>query len=218
MQEESYSAQKWCGGCDLRKPTDAFHRDASRPDGLHARCKDCRLAWRQSNPEKTSKSYRKWRAENPERVAATSRAYREAHKERITRREKAYREANRERAAQTGKVWRDKNKSRRDEVRRRWEENNPDRARAKVLIANHKRRTDNGSFTAEEWNALCVKYENRCLCCGQAGILMTVDHVVPISAGGSNSISNIQPLCRRCNSRKKNQIIDYRPSEQLPLI
>jgi 5-methylcytosine-specific restriction endonuclease McrA len=38
------------------------------------------------------------------------------------------------------------------------------------------------------------------LCCGEAKPL-TVDHVVPVSKGGSNDISNIQPLCLECNDR-----------------
>ena len=37
---------------------------------------------------------------------------------------------------------------------------------------------------------------------------LTVDHVVPISKGGSNDISNIQPLCCNCNSKKNAKQID----------
>jgi 5-methylcytosine-specific restriction endonuclease McrA len=35
--------------------------------------------------------------------------------------------------------------------------------------------------------------------------------VVPVSAGGANTIDNIQPLCGPCNSAKHTQTIDYRP-------
>jgi 5-methylcytosine-specific restriction endonuclease McrA len=47
------------------------------------------------------------------------------------------------------------------------------------------------------------------LCCKQEKPL-TIDHVVPLSLGGSNSIDNLQPLCHQCNSRKGTRIIDYR--------
>lgn len=36
------------------------------------------------------------------------------------------------------------------------------------------------------------------------------DHVVPVLFGGSNDISNIQPLCRSCNSSKGASTVDYR--------
>ena len=35
---------------------------------------------------------------------------------------------------------------------------------------------------------------------------LTVDHIVPQKYGGSNSISNLQPMCQRCNSIKKDKI------------
>ena len=49
----------------------------------------------------------------------------------------------------------------------------------------------------------------RCLCCGST-IRLTVDHIVPINKGGENKLSNLQTLCRSCNSRKSDTFIDYR--------
>lgn len=48
-----------------------------------------------------------------------------------------------------------------------------------------------------------------CLCCGSSNNIH-LDHIIPISKGGENSIENIQPLCRGCNISKHNKIIDYR--------
>lgn len=39
---------------------------------------------------------------------------------------------------------------------------------------------------------------------------LTPDHVVPLGKGGSNDISNIQPLCLPCNLKKHNRCTDYR--------
>jgi 5-methylcytosine-specific restriction endonuclease McrA len=66
-------------------------------------------------------------------------------------------------------------------------------------------------FTPEEWLALVEFYGHRCLRCGSTEPL-TVDHVIPLSLGGSNAIDNIQPLCEGCNFLKDQGTTDYRPS------
>jgi len=50
---------------------------------------------------------------------------------------------------------------------------------------------------------------NYCLCCG-ANENITLDHIVSIHKGGQNSIDNLQPLCKSCNSKKGVKCIDYR--------
>lgn len=58
-----------------------------------------------------------------------------------------------------------------------------------------------GSFTEKEWKDLKDKFNNKCAGCGLEKKL-TVDHIKPLSNGGSNYITNIQPLCLICNSTK----------------
>jgi hypothetical protein len=48
-------------------------------------------------------------------------------------------------------------------------------------------------------NALfCVE----CRAVGRPGDPLTVDHIVPLSKGGTNTLANLQVLHRSCNSRK----------------
>lgn len=70
--------------------------------------------------------------------------------------------------------------------------------------------SNGGVYTLDEWRELCEKYGNRCLCCGRNDVQLTVDHIIPVIDGGTNSISNLQPLCKSCNSKKNRKHIDYR--------
>jgi len=53
---------------------------------------------------------------------------------------------------------------------------------------------------------------NKCLKCG-SGYKLSLDHITPVSKLGKNCISNLQPLCKSCNSKKGSKIIDYRKNE-----
>jgi len=73
-----------------------------------------------------------------------------------------------------------------------------------------------GQYTTKDLLSLKESYGNRCLCCGRheselEGPLEQ-DHVIPLSKGGSNWITNIQPLCEKCNDMggKGTKCIDYR--------
>jgi len=70
--------------------------------------------------------------------------------------------------------------------------------------------------SATVWNQLCKEvystYENRCMACGTTEKL-SVDHIKPISFYPElgEVFSNLQILCRSCNSKKGNRtIVDYR--------
>jgi 5-methylcytosine-specific restriction endonuclease McrA len=75
------------------------------------------------------------------------------------------------------------------------------RARARSYEGSH--------FTALEWLALVEACGGACLASGVVEAL-TVDHVVPLALGGTNTIENIQPLCSRCNGIKGCRVTDYR--------
>lgn len=42
-------------------------------------------------------------------------------------------------------------------------------------------------------------YGKQCHYCGYEDPVMTVDHILPRSRGGDNSLENLIPACRKCN-------------------
>ena len=67
-----------------------------------------------------------------------------------------------------------------------------------------------GSHTLREWEELKAKFNNLCVFCNQDKLL-TKDHIIPLSEGGSDFITNIQPLCRNCNSKKWKKLLNTSP-------
>lgn len=66
-------------------------------------------------------------------------------------------------------------------------------------------RKDNRTHTLAQWEDLKRRAKGRCVKCHQKRPL-TRDHIIPVSRGGSDEITNIQPLCHSCNARKHNAV------------
>jgi hypothetical protein len=71
------------------------------------------------------------------------------------------------------------------------------------------------SVLTPETKAQIFKRDNyTCLCCGKTKSVTTrglnIDHIKPISMGGTDDISNLQTLCKNCNQLKRQDTIDYR--------
>jgi len=130
--------------------------------------------------------------------------YRE-NKQAYKDRAKAWGEANSDKVKKFKENWRHNNPGYWNE----WRADNPELARMHSQRRRAHERAAEGTYTPAEWKALCAEYDYKCVKCGQQ-VPLTVDHVIPLSKGGRNSIDNIQPLCLPCNSGKKDRIADYR--------
>jgi hypothetical protein len=47
-----------------------------------------------------------------------------------------------------------------------------------------------------------------CQYCGDKGGKLEVDHIIPISKGGNNDLSNLNTSCRKCNRSKYNKNVN----------
>ena len=66
-----------------------------------------------------------------------------------------------------------------------------------------------GTHTKEQWNELLNLCDYKCVKC-QSDINIVKDHIIPIYQGGSDSIDNLQPLCKICNSSKGADSTNYK--------
>lgn len=155
--------------------------------------------WRNSSCVNCNKAYnreysRKWKQENKDKVREQKKRYYQTHRQRILGETRQDRQLNPSKYSQKDRLYR---------------ERYPEKRTIKHNLRRTKLTEAGGSYTAEEWGALCEQYDNRCVCCGKKKKL-TFDHVIPVSKGGTSDISNGQPLCRRCNSSKGDKTTDYR--------
>jgi 5-methylcytosine-specific restriction endonuclease McrA len=68
----------------------------------------------------------------------------------------------------------------------------------------HEVRTS-GKLDVAAFYAKCAEFGWHCRICGRelTKDTVTIDHIIPVSMGGTNAIENLQPLCRSCNCRKR---------------
>ena len=82
------------------------------------------------------------------------------------------------------------------------------RAKEKIIFVNKKEQFDQTSnrklFSEFEKQSIASAHDYRCNNCG-SGLVdreFDIDHRIPISKGGKNSVENLQPLCKTCHKQK----------------
>ncbi len=178
--------KKVCGKCGLPKFESDFGRSSKNKDGLQGYCKECMAAYKRQPEQRlnTKLAKRRQRAVDPVRQ---NQLRRDSHQ-----RCKGLNNAR-------SKTWRKKNPERYKAAIKKWYDAHPE---AKAQNRNRRRaRLANavGKHTRQEWDDKLAEYGNGCAYCGCSG-KMTRHHVVPLSKGGSDWISNIVPACGSCNS------------------
>lgn len=212
----SLPKEKDCSKCGLRKPIDAFPvRHRSKPHERFGFCNECRkgygIDWCKKNAEQLKAQRAAYK--KTEAGKAARRRDREKRKDWYREYQREYRKANRDKLMAQQKEYKQTNIERYRAYSRKYNKTHPDVARAYKARSRAAKLASGGGYTVAEWTALCAKYGNVCLCCGEQTNL-AADHIIPVTLPYSTShISNIQPLCKSCNSSKRNRTIDYRPDK-----
>jgi len=222
--------EKQCSKCEQTKSVIDFNFQKVGKDDLQRWCRDCQRAYRQTDKGKESeRAYRQSEKgkENQRRyhesVGGKQRNSEYAKTSVIKRIQKRYAQSRKGKdtairywQSEKGKAQRKKQKQTLGTKisNRRYEQSEKGKQgkkRRKALRRTNETQAG-GSYTPPEWYALCEFYNFHCLMCNQEFPFdkLTVDHVKPVSKGGTSFIWNLQPLCLSCNSRKRAKEIDCR--------
>lgn len=187
--------------------------------------------WRREHPRKFRASQRAWRKNNPDKVRQMRQRWYAKHgrewyqKHRVKRRKQARRTYRRERrhnllqqrARRRRYYW--KNRERINKKRRHKRLQNPEfykhlerrryrKHRIRRIVSQRniqaRRAGAKGQITPEQWRRLLRRHRFLCFYCGAKLVPAnrTLDHKLPLSRGGTNTIDNVVPACRPCNQRK----------------
>lgn len=191
-------------------------------------------AYSRRNEERLKAERReKYLANRPARIAYTA-AYRAQFPERVRETVLRYALANVEKEKARIARYRKENADRlREKQRERYELNGAvvRAASAKWAKANPEKRAEfhrnrralekeaSGRHTKEDVMRIYALQDGRCACCRKkVGSKYDVDHIRPLSKGGSNEPANLQILCPSCNRRKSDKDpIDFMQSRGLLL-
>lgn len=202
---------KTCRACGAAKSMDQFNRDRSSKDGHTGRCRSCcseANALRYlANADAIKAAVAAYQIANAEKVTAWKRQHYTKNFALYSARNSVWYRANSEKVKASVRKWAEQNPDRKAAHRRQWKEANPDVHAAVHRAAQATRRARSrraqGFHSASDIQRILLSQRNRCAECRSIlGRNFHVDHVIPLSRGGSNWPTNLQCLCGPCNQRK----------------
>lgn len=84
-----------------------------------------------------------------------------------------------------------------------WAAKNPDRAKTNARNGKQKRKNVPGKHTAQDISSIMKLQKGKCAYCKvKLGKKYHIDHILPVSKGGTNDRKNLQITCMPCNLAK----------------
>ena len=201
--------------------TDNFRKSTDKRDGktrYRHDCRECEKKYRELNKEHIKNQKKEYYEKNKEHINEQEKQYREANKEAIKERKKKYREANIEVIKERRKQYYEKNKEyineQRKEYAKEYNKKYRQTVQGQVIIFNNrnKRRSQKinqgKGITIEQWKEV---YEYFNWNCAYSEIELSkdnrnLDHIIPLSKGGSNNIWNMIPMLNIYNFSKQDKL------------
>lgn len=214
-----------CKGCGAEKPrtSEFWHRDKSVLDGFRRKCKVCvkeygakhyaenkerhkevSTRWRENNPERLRAYQIKYANDNAERLSEYKKQWRLDNIDRVRVQHSEYYQANKEAYRISVNRRRKQNPGSRRAESDKYRRNNLDKYRAASLRRRALKVEAEGSFTTADIDKQLSAQSGLCFWCYDIMLLgkHTVDHLIPLSRGGTNWPSNLVCACHSCNSQK----------------
>jgi len=142
---------------------------------------------------------KKWRISHPEEYKASMR---KAYEVWISK------PGNREKSREKNKAGYQNNRNSRIEYQRNWYDKNKDIAIASCHLRRTRKIQNGGSYSRQDIADILISQGGKCAYFLHCGAVLNsknreIDHIIPVSMGGSSNRQNIQILCRSCNRQKR---------------
>lgn len=204
---------KRCSRCQQEKPLtfEYFPRKKTMKNGFDPMCKVCRAAvmraYYTANKSRLNESSRAYYRANRERLAGNARAYRERNPQYQREYFRVYYAANRGYYAEKSRAYRIANKKRLAEMNLQYHRANPNISRASHQRRKARKLGAEGTHTAADIQKQYKAQKGACYWCGsKVRGNYHVDHIVPLSRGGTNWPENIVIACVGCNTSRGSKL------------
>lgn len=175
------------------------------------RCRPCRKIYmkklRADEAGKIKASKRAWNLLNAEKVKAQNsercKKWRANNREKSKQRAYEWAKANPEKTAEAKSRWMQSNRKKHNINVSAWSKRN--RPAKRIHWQNYKARklAAGGTFTKQDIKEIFNHQNGVCAICRvDISLFYHIDHIMPLSLGGSNGKENIQLLCPPCNLHK----------------